>query len=150
VKRVISHQHLSLEDLRIQGKGFKWEKPICTCQCPAVWGHGFVPRYFEGFPEPLWVRRFRCASCKTVFTKRPASHPAGIKTSILDICLILLVRFEVGRWKNSSFRQRNFYWLLKLLKLRYEKGFETLSHLRFCHQCCVNPFLQKYSRMDSS
>jgi hypothetical protein len=149
VKRVIITQPLSLDDLNTQGRNFKWNKPSCPCGSNSVWGHGFVCRYFAGFQAPFWIRRFRCSSCRTVFTMRPSSHPPGIQTGILDICLILFAKFTTSHWKKSTSRQRNLYWLKKLLELRRFPAWEPLSHLKMAMEFACNPFRYENLRVDT-
>ena len=55
-----------------------------------------MPRYFEGFLQPLWVRRFRCPDCGTVYTLRPDAFARGFRYSFMTI-LSSLMRRITGR-----------------------------------------------------
>src|SRR3990167_2221002 len=60
---------ISLEQLFREGREFKWEKPNGCPKCKKLlWGHGFSSRYFNGFSELFWIKRYRCSNrdCKTV------------------------------------------------------------------------------------
>jgi hypothetical protein len=70
---------VKLEKIQLTGKKFFWEKPaMCPrCQGTRLWGHGFVMRYFHGFSQGLWMKRWRCPECRNVHTARPCQYPSG-------------------------------------------------------------------------
>ena len=58
------------------GKKFKWQKPIKCHHCKEskVWGHGFVLSFFDGFNQGLYLKRYRCPWCHTVFKLKPMGY----------------------------------------------------------------------------
>ncbi|MCK4691752.1 MAG: hypothetical protein KAT20_08085, partial [Desulfuromonadales bacterium] len=85
------------------------------CECPRVWGHGFVPRYFDGFPTCLYMKCYRCPNCGCVITARPATHFRHIRSSIETIRSHLRQRLIHGRWPPSPLsRSRLRHWLANL------------------------------------
>lgn len=72
---------INLEKIQEQGKDFPWQRPgACpACGGARVWGHGFVLRYFFGYGEGLWMKRWRCPDCGGVHTSRPPEYTPGIQ-----------------------------------------------------------------------
>ena len=70
---------VNLDQIQLLGKRFRWKKPeTCPgCRGRRVWGHGFTLRYFQGFGEGLWIKRWRCPDCYGVHTARPHEYPVG-------------------------------------------------------------------------
>jgi hypothetical protein len=103
---------LRLEDLFREGKNFKWQRPDSCPSCQGkLWGHGFTPRFFQGFSSGFWLRRFRCVNCKIVFTLRPAGFWHRLQSSIEAIYQALRSRLEGYRWPAGTGRQRARHWL---------------------------------------
>lgn len=51
-----------------KGRNFPWFRPDNCPVCGGrIWGHGFVPAFFDGFNQALWLRRYRCQDCGSVF-----------------------------------------------------------------------------------
>ncbi|CAO0823615.1 hypothetical protein DFAR_3800037 [Desulfarculales bacterium] len=48
------------------GRRFLWPRPERCLRCGNVrlWGHGFVPAYFDETPTAIWLRLFRCPDCR--------------------------------------------------------------------------------------
>ncbi len=108
---------LRLEDLFRQGKDFKWERPQACPKCEGkLWGHGFVSRYFQGFPGVLWIQRYRCVGCKTVLVFRPLGFWPRLQSSIEAVFEILLARLRARRWPRGVPRQRGGHWLTGFLR----------------------------------
>ncbi|CAO0822078.1 hypothetical protein DFAR_2800039 [Desulfarculales bacterium] len=65
---------------------FPWPRPERCPRCGSVrlWGHGFVPAYFDEAPTAIWLRRFRCPDCRAVIRLRPRGYwsrlPAPVET----------------------------------------------------------------------
>ncbi|MBF9018769.1 MULTISPECIES: hypothetical protein [unclassified Oceanispirochaeta] len=106
-----------MEKLQALGKDFPWEKPISCPKCSSshLWGHGFVLRCFFGFASKLWIKRYRCDDCWTVFTVRPVGYPPGfqypweaIRNSVLD-----KIKGEI--YRKDLPRQNQQYWLKAFL-----------------------------------
>lgn len=122
-----------LNDIFVLGKDFPWERP---CVCPRcgnyrLWGHGFVQRYFRGFPSCLFLKCYRCPSCRCVLTLRPDSHFPRIRTSKAVIREHIAHREEHCRWPRSDIIRSNLrYWWKNLIRRtaafldnRWDKGF---------------------------
>ena len=103
---------LRLDDLIRQGKDFKWERPCACPKCQGkIWGHGFVPRYFQGFSGVFWIKRFQCTVCRAVLVFRPSGFWPRLQSSINTIYQALLVRLQSRRWPEDLPRQRAGHWL---------------------------------------
>lgn len=111
--------YFSVEVKRIfeLGKSYPWEKPR---RCPAcdgrLWGHGFVTRYFEGFAEALWIKRYRCPECGAVHSARPESYASRFRQRSSEILRSLANKISVGKWLSSIARQNQQYWLKAALR----------------------------------
>ena len=106
-----------LNDIFEQGRDYQWPRPDKCFKCDnyKVWGHGFVPRLFDGFSSPLLIRCYRCPNCRCVITLRPKSHFSRIQSSIETIRSRLQHRLEKGRWSPlTSCTSRYRHWLANL------------------------------------
>jgi hypothetical protein len=75
-----------------------------------VWGHGFAARYFDGLPEAVWVKRWRCPDCHAVHTMRPRSHWRGFWATAEAIVAVLTGKLAGQKWLSAFSRQRQQYW----------------------------------------
>ena len=99
------------------GKEYPWPRPkrCLSCNSPRVWGHGYVQRYFEGYTQPLWVKRFRCPDCHIVYTLRPDLFYPGFRYSLWTILSSLVTRIVHHRFMPCLPRQNQQYWYKGLL-----------------------------------
>lgn len=95
-----------------EGKDFPWPRPerCPRCEGRRLWGHGYVLRYFEGWSEGIWVKRYRCPDCRAVHTLRPERFYKGFHYSIWTILLSLLSKIVKNRWLKCLTRQAQQYW----------------------------------------
>ena len=109
---------VSIKDIFRLGRGFPWPRPERCPRCGHVrlLGHGFVRAYFDGYLEGLWLRRYRCPSCRLVIRFRPSGYFKRFQASIRTIRQILAYRFYHHLWPPGSSRQRQGHWLRSLLK----------------------------------
>lgn len=109
---LILHFAVDVKRLVQQGKEYPWLRPqLCPC-CDGLrlWGHGYVPRYFEGLTWGLWMKRFRCPDCGAVHTCRLEGFYRGFRYSAPSILFSLLNRIVQGRWLRCQSRQCQQYW----------------------------------------
>lgn len=102
----------SLAELSSLGKLYPWPRPENCPRCGSrrLWGHGYVRRYFDGIPEPLWIKRWRCPDCGGVHTCRPDSHWRRFLAPIAVILATLVGKIAGLRWPQGECRQRQQYW----------------------------------------
>ena len=84
---------LAVKQLFEVGRDFLWPKPERCPRCGGrIWGHGFVPAYFDGYDQPLWLKRYQCPDCGCVIRMRPRDYFQRFQASIYTIrdCLVLL------------------------------------------------------------
>lgn len=110
---VIISKNIILEDLARDGKEFKWQKPsICpNCKVYHLWGHGFVKAYFSGYPQCLWLKRYRCSNCSCIVTIRPFGFWKNYQSSIEEIFETLRNYYKNKHWPIGSSRQKSGHWL---------------------------------------
>lgn len=113
---LVLHFVIDVKVLSAVGKAYLWPKPR---RCPAcgstkLWGHGYAGRYFEGFSELLWVKRFRCDECNAIHTCRPWGYLKGFRYPSHVIYLSLLSRIRDNRWLKCVIRQSQQYWHRRL------------------------------------
>lgn len=116
-----------------QGKGYPWPVlPRCPC-CGGrrLWGHGYAPRYFQEYYEPLWVKRLRCPDCHSVHTFRPQGYWGRYRTPCALILLCLLQKILYGRWLWCIERQSQQYWYRRLRW--WSSGHETVRAPTVAH-----------------
>ena len=79
---------VQLKDIFEQGKDYRWIRPAACLNCNhyMVWGHGFVPRYFDGFVGCLYMKCYRCPLCCCVMTSRPDRRCVDVRRSFATAC----------------------------------------------------------------
>lgn len=105
-----------LKEICEKGREYLWPKPkICPC-CGAgrLWGHGFVPAYFEGVREGVYLRRYRCPHCGCVIRLKPAGFFKSFQSSIETIRSSIRRRFDKARSPTVVSRTREAHWLQAL------------------------------------
>jgi len=99
------------------GRKFPWPRPDrCPCCQGRIWAHGFATAYFDDYPEPLWIRRYRCVDCRTVFRTRPSGYWSRFQAAIATIREHIAHRLTERRWKPDLPRSRQRHWLDGLRK----------------------------------
>lgn len=105
------------------GRKFPWPRPERCPRCKGrIWGHGFVEAFFDGFNEPVWLRRYRCAHCRAVFRLRPKGYWRRFQAPISTIRSSLARRLRTARWPPGLSRSRQGHWLRSLRR-------QVLAHL---------------------
>ena len=113
---LVLHVTVNVKGLFALGRLYPWPRPhrCRLCGSRRIWGHGYVPRYFEGFVYPLWIRRLRCPDCGTVYTLRPDAFARGFRYSVATI-ISSLARTTTGTsLLPRPSRQARQYWLRAL------------------------------------
>jgi len=97
--------------LETQREKYPWPRPpwCPRCRSPRLWGHGYAPRYFDGFPEALLLKKYRCPDCGAVHTLRPQLYDRRFRAIWLMIFLSLLKKISLGQWLVGICRQRQQY-----------------------------------------
>jgi len=115
-RNMIQFVAVILKDIFDQEKNYPWKKPSkCPrCKLDRIWGHGFVPALFDGFDEPLLLKRYRCPECNCVITMRPASHFSRFQAAIVTIRLAIYNRITHGKWPPNYTSSRMRHWLNNL------------------------------------
>jgi hypothetical protein len=120
-----------------EGKLFPWIRPGGCPRCGGqrLWGHGFVPRYFDGFAGPVWIKRWRCPDCSSVHTCRPAGHWRRFLAPIAVILASLAEKLAGLHWLSTESRQRQQYWY---------RGYVIQSHVDGFPPAAVEPLLAAF------
>jgi len=106
---------LAVKELFKKGRDYLWPRPEGCPRCRGrIWGHGFVPAYFDGYSEPCWLRRYRCPECGCVLRLRPRGYFKRFQASISTIrdCLSFWVHHQ--RWSPGPAPPRQRHWLSAL------------------------------------
>jgi hypothetical protein len=122
---MIKFARVCLKELSVQGKDFHWIKPshCLSCNSCRLWGHGFLATYFTGFIVALWLKRYRCDSCKVVITFRPFGYFSRFQSSAKDIADALQIKITSSKWPARLSRQRAGQWLRRFTEfIRLEFG----------------------------
>jgi len=109
---------VSIKEIVERGRDFPWPRPAVCPRCGGrrIWGHGFVSAFFDGYAEPVCLRRYRCPECRCVIRVRPTGYFGRIQASIEAIRSSIGFRLEHGRWPAGSSRSRQGHWLRSLTK----------------------------------
>ena len=115
-RNMIQFVAVILKEIFDQGRNFSWDRPQKCPKCNSfkVWGHGFVPAYFDHFDTPLLLKRYRCPDCGCVITMRPTSHFSRFQASRATIRSALQHRINHGRWLSYLSSGRMRHWLSNL------------------------------------
>lgn len=109
---LILHFEVDFKSLQRLSKDYPWPQLQRCPRCGGrrIWGHGYVLRYFDGWGEGLWMKRYRCLSCWAIHTARPTSHWRGFWAPWPQILVSMLHKLKKGRWLSGLSRQRQQYW----------------------------------------
>ena len=101
-----------------KGIHYPWIAPqnCPNCSHYKVWGHGFRMAYFDGFIYPLFLKRYRCPSCKCVLCCRPRDYFKGFQARIETIRSSISHRINTGKWMSGFSRSRQWQWFSALKK----------------------------------
>lgn len=110
----------AIKDIVELGRDYPWPRPEACLRCMGrrIWGHGYVPAFFDGFSEGVLLRRYRCPECRCVMKARPEGYFTRFQTSISVIRESIAVRLESGFWPRDPLRSRSRrgHWLRALFK----------------------------------
>jgi hypothetical protein len=110
---IVLYYHVNPAELQARGKDYRWERPARCPGCNSVrlWGHGYVLRYFQGYPEGLWLKRWRCADCRQVHTLRPFGWQSRLLYPLHIIRTAMLHKIRTGLFCHFfAGRQVQQYW----------------------------------------
>jgi len=98
------------------GKKFKWRRPDKCKYCgePRLWGHGFVISFFDGFGQGLYLKRYRCPYCHTVFKLKPKGYFKRFQADIKTIFASILSRIYKSRYLPQLSWSRQHFWFAAL------------------------------------
>ncbi len=110
---LIVHFPIELKLLILLGKDYLWPRlDVCPhCGGKHLWGHGYTPRYFDGHPGLIWLKRYRCCDCHGVHTVRPKTYWRRFQATASTIVKSLRSKVEQHCWLSEFSRQRQQYWM---------------------------------------
>lgn len=115
---MIISQQIDLKHLQKKGKQFPWKKPRRCPKCGGsrLWGHGYVLAYFDPLTRSVYLKRYRCPDCRTVFRCRPSHYFSQFQASIQDIRDAIEYRQNHLKWNQRFSRNRQRHWYRGLLR----------------------------------
>ncbi len=98
------------------GKKYQWDKPEKCYHCnePKVWGHGFVLSFFDGFRQGLYLKRYRCPYCHTVFKLKPYGYFKRFQAKVKLIYTSISNRVNQNRYLPGLSWSRQHFWFTAL------------------------------------
>jgi hypothetical protein len=107
-----------LKELLVLGCNYPWPKPDCCPRCSnyRLWGHGYVSAYFDGYDQPLTLKRYRCPDCGCVLRLRPRSHFMRFQASIAFIRSSIVAKAVSNEWIGGADRTRQRHWFRALIR----------------------------------
>ena len=98
------------------GKKYKWQKPAKCHHCKesTIWGHGFVLSFFDGFGQGLYLKRYRCPYCHTVFKLKPQGYFNRFQADIKLIFSSIMNRVCRIRYLPQLSWSRQHFWFTAL------------------------------------
>ncbi len=110
--------NVSIKEILKKGKKFLWKKPK-SCPCcgaSALWGHGFVLCYFSHVTYGVYLKRYRCPTCKSVIKLKIAGFFKGFRTCTKTIHTSIIKRIKDKLIMKGVSRGCLNYWLRNLKK----------------------------------
>lgn len=107
-----------LKELFILGRNYPWPKPKSCPRCSSsrLWGHGFVSAYFDGYDQPLTLKRYRCPDCGCVIRLRPEGYFKRFQASIASIRSSIVSKAVGSKWIGGINRERQQHWFRSLCR----------------------------------
>jgi hypothetical protein len=107
-----------IKELFVLGRKYPWRKPDSCPRCCSyrLWGHGYVPAYFDGYDQFFWLRRYRCPDCGCVVRMRPKGYFRRFQASIEVIHSSIESKACKGRWIFGISRTRQGHWFRSLCR----------------------------------
>ena len=107
---------VALKTLFRQGKNYPWPRPdgCPNCKRFTVWGHGFAAAIFDGFEQPLLLKRYRCPDCGCVIRLRPKGYFKRFQASIKTIRSSIAHKSTSSQWLPGISRTRQRHWYRSL------------------------------------
>jgi len=107
-----------LKDLFLLGKKYPYPKLDCCPKCGSarLWGHGYVPAYFDGYKHPLWLKRYRCPDKGCIIRLRPEGYFKRFQASIAVIRSSIAAKMGKNKWLAGIERNRQRHWFNALNK----------------------------------
>ncbi len=107
-----------LKDLFILGRNYPWPRPDSCPRCCSyrLWGHGYVPAYFEGYDRSFSLKRYLCPDCGCVIRLRPRGYFKRFQASIAVIRSSIAIKSHAGKWRPGIKKERQRHWFRSLCK----------------------------------
>jgi hypothetical protein len=101
-----------LKKLFVLGRNYPYPKPGSCPRCDSVrlWGHGFVPAYFDGYHQFLWLKRYRCPDCGCIIRLRPKGYFKRFQAAITTIRSSMMSKACRNKWISGIGRTRQRHW----------------------------------------
>ena len=140
---MIIQQNIQLSELDKLGKEYPFERPKTCPKCGSikVWGHGYVERYFDGYRDGLYLKRWICADCGCVITISPCGYFSRHHCLTQTIFKCLQYRVKKGNWIRGPdlSRQRQGHWLRAFKKnICLFLGLEWTEKILECFQKLIS------------
>ncbi|MDZ7831794.1 MAG: hypothetical protein U5L07_08600 [Desulfobacterales bacterium] len=115
---MIIYVAVTLKEIFRLGGNYSWQCPgkCPRCHCYKVWGHGYRDAFFEGYNDPIPLKRWRCPQCGCLICCRPKDYFSRFQTPIQKIRSGIAHRLRCGRWPSGFVRSRAGHWLRALKK----------------------------------
>lgn len=110
---MLIYTSVDLNELFRLGKKYPWIKPSHCPKCCGirVWSHGYAHRLFDGYYQPLFVKRYRCPDCISVHTCRPETHQKFVQAPRLFVFFSLLLKITLNSCLPILCHSRQRHWL---------------------------------------
>jgi hypothetical protein len=128
---LVNFVQLTVKHLFEMGRDFLWPKPERCPRCRGrIWGHGFVPAYFDGYDQPLCPKRYRCPDCGCVIRVRPQGYFKRFQASRLTIRDCLAYWLHQQCWKPGPSPPPQRHWVKALRRhLVLQEGLKRIPDL---------------------
>jgi len=115
---MISCVTVKLKQIFKKGRNYSWPRPeLCLrCHSHQLWGHGYVASYFDGFAQPLYLKRYRCPGCGCVIKMKPAGFLNRFQACTDTIRSSIGWRLKTGCWLAGLSRSRQNHWFDGLVR----------------------------------
>lgn len=115
---MIAFFRLDLNRIVRNSRQYPWPRPdgCGRCRHRWLWGHGYVPMFFDGFRQALQMRRYRCPKCGCIVRLRPTGFWPRCQSPVASVRDTLARRIVTGRWPGLCTANRARHWLAALTR----------------------------------
>lgn len=104
---------VTLKEIFQKAKNHPWTRPSECPRCAGarLWGHGYIPAWFDECEGLVYLRRYRCPECGCVVQLKPQGYFDRFHCLATTIRERISHRIKTNHWWGGLSRSRQGHWL---------------------------------------